>query len=101
MHVKLSRTLLVKGIVGIPIGFLLLVWLSVTIVLPRIFGVIGLIICIAYIVYIWGKTGIPLGQKKPKLYMLIGIRPWLLALLLFYSLALCCFGGQPYDFSRD
>ena len=101
MHIKLTRGLLLKTIVGIPIGFLLLAWLSVTLVLPRIFGIAGLIICIIYIACMWGRTAIPLGQLESKLYMLIGIRPWLLALILFYSLALCLFVGQPYDFSRD
>ena len=101
MRMKFNRGLPLKAIVGIPIGVLLLVWLSVTLVLPRIFGIAGLIICIAYIVLMWGKMSIPLGGKQPKLYVLIGIRPWLLALILFYSLALCFFGGQPYDFSSD
>ena len=101
MRMKFNRGLPLKAIVGIPIAVLILVWLSVTLVLPRIFGIAGLIICIAYIVFTWGKTAIPLGEKQSKLYVLIGIRPWLLALILFYSLALCFFGGQPYDFSKD
>ena len=47
MRMKFNRGLPLKAIVGIPIGVLILVWLSVTLVLPRIFGIAGLIICIA------------------------------------------------------
>ena len=49
MRMKFNRGLPLKAIVGIPIGVLILVWLSVTLVLPRIFGIAGLIICLSLI----------------------------------------------------